>query len=170
MATYSSILTWTPHGQSTGSQRVEHNWDTSTFTFPGLADTASPQPPSCTTMVSPHKFFGYCHWQLGPSAASLSKLSKTAENLHILSTGVRGFNYKRSCLHRIIFIIICRSYEPLHAIMALVVSSSMGRKLMKIHPVTYGSEYLVHGKHWPLDKQFPVLCALSRLTGWMASL
>ncbi|KAB0371303.1 hypothetical protein FD755_017712, partial [Muntiacus reevesi] len=61
--------------------------------------------------VSPPEFFDIAidaSPAASPSSCLEDKVPKTAENLHILSTGERGFDYKISCFHRIVLVNICR--------------------------------------------------------------
>ena len=119
MATHSSILTWRipwteepGRLQSTGSQRVRHNWDTNTLTVSGLQTLPAQSLLCYPAMVSPPEFFDIAI-DASPSAASPSscledKVAKIAENLHILSTTERGFDYKSFCFLRIVLVNICQ--------------------------------------------------------------
>ena len=108
MATYSSILTWRiPWTRSLAVHWVSESDTTETLTlslFQALQTLPAHSLLCCPAMVSPPEFFDIS----AASPSSCRQTSKDSRNLHILSTGERGFDYKSSCLHRIILVIICQ--------------------------------------------------------------
>lgn len=108
-------------------------------------------------------------WTVSPGVCLLqavSKIPKTAENFHALSTREKRFSNKNPRFTGFFQdfrakVVISR------AIVALAASRSMGRKLMmRISSEAHGSWQLIYGKCWTQHKRFPVFMSTAK-TEWL---
>ena len=168
MATYASILTWRiPWTRSLAVHWVSESDTTETLTlslFQALQTLPAHSLLCCPAMVSPPEFFDIS--AASPSSCLQDKLPKTAETFIFWALGREDLIIKVPAFTEY-FLLLYARVGPSHAIMALVVSSSMGKKLMKISSCNM---WVLVPCPWqtlaPRQTVSSFLHALSRPSGW----